>query len=106
MTFPVTIDLPRTKETLMRPGMRASVVIVTRRIKQAIVVPADCVFQRDGGSICYVERGGRYRAERVKRGASNGDYTAILAGLKDGDRVALNDLGTSQAKARPKEPKR
>jgi len=96
-TFPVTIDLPKMKEALMRPGMRANAVIVTRRIEDVITVPAECVFEREEGSIVYVERDGQYQERTVEVGTSSGDYTEIVQGLKQGERVALNDLGGEES---------
>jgi multidrug resistance efflux pump len=94
-TFPVTIDLPPTPDTLMRPGMRANARIVTRRVSDALTVPAECVFVRDGQSVVFAERGGQYVRTAVQLGDSNGDFVQVTGGLKDGDRVALNDLEAS-----------
>jgi HlyD family secretion protein len=105
-TFPVTIELPRVEETKMRPGMRANVRIVMKRIEDAITIPAECVFERDGRFVVYVQHDGRYREVTVKTGESNGDYTVILDGLKQGDSVALNDLRTSAVAAAPAQDRR
>ncbi|GAG53465.1 unnamed protein product, partial [marine sediment metagenome] len=106
-TFPVTIDLPETKEALMRPGMRANARIIIRRVQNVITVPAECIFERDDRSVVYVERNGRFRRTVVQVGATSGDYTEITSGLEKGQRVALNDLGaTAEAEtpARPAKP--
>jgi len=92
-TFPVTVELPPTGKALIRPGMRATARMVSRRIENAIVVPTGCIFQRDGRALVFIERNGSFTPVTVSLGASNGDYTAITRGLKEGDRVALNDLG-------------
>jgi multidrug efflux pump subunit AcrA (membrane-fusion protein) len=109
-TFPVTVELPPTGKALIRPGMRATARMVSRRIENAIVVPTGCIFQRDGGTLVFVERNGSFTPVTVTLGASNGDYTAITRGLKEGDRIALNDLGAPPASAsgvkKPKEPGR
>ncbi len=110
-TFPVTIDLPPTGNALIRPGMRASVRIVYRRIKAAIVVPSGCIFPRDGKLIVFVERNGKFTPVSVTAGESNGDYTAIAKGLKAGERIALNDFGVpaptaSRVGDRQREPAR
>jgi len=110
-TFPVTVDLPPTGKTLIRPGMRASVRIVYRRIKDAIVVPSGCIFPRDGKSIVFAQRKGKFTPVAVTVGESNGDYTAVTSGLKAGERIALNDLGApaptvSPAAGQRKEPAR
>ncbi len=110
-TFPVTIELPPTGNALIRPGMRAAVRIVYRQIKDAIVVPSGCIFRRDGKSIVFAERNGKFTPVSVTVGESTGDYTAITEGLKDGERIALNDLGTPAPTVSPvggqrKEPAR
>jgi RND family efflux transporter MFP subunit len=101
-TFPVTIDLPPTGKALIRPGMRASVRLVSRRIKDATVVPSGCVFRRDGKSIVFAQRDGRFVSVPVTTGATNGEYIEIKSGLKAGERIALNDLGTPAGETKPK----
>jgi RND family efflux transporter MFP subunit len=94
-TFPVTIDLPPTGKSLIRPGMRANVRIVARRIPRAVTVPSGCIFRRNGRPVVFVERDGSFERVAVALGESNGEYTAITKGLKAGQRVALNDLGAA-----------
>jgi len=96
-TFPVTVELPPTGTAMIRPGMHATVRIVSERIEDVIVVPTGCIFHRDGHSIVFAERDGRFMPISVTTGESNGDYTAITQGLREGERIALNDLGTSPA---------
>ena len=105
-TFPVTVELPPTGAAMIRPGMHATVRIVSRRIEDVIVVPTGCIFARDGHSIVFGERNGKFVPVSVTTGESNGDYTAITQGLREGERIALNDLGgdttveASRARAR------
>jgi RND family efflux transporter MFP subunit len=105
-TFPVTIDLPPTGKSLIRPGMRASVRIVARRIKGAISVPTGCIFRHDGHPVVFVERNGRFTRAAVELGESNGDYTAVTKGLNEGDRIALNDLSASPSSQTPTKEQR
>lgn len=94
-TFPVTIDLPPTGKSLIRPGMRANVRIVSRRIPGVITVPSGCIFRYKGRPVVFVERDGSFARVEVALGESDGEYTAITRGLKAGQRIALNDLGTT-----------
>lgn len=96
-TFPVTIDLPPTGKALIRPGMRANVRIVVRRVTGVITVPTGCVFRQGKQSVVYVERGGKFVQAPVEQGESNGDYIVIASGLRVGERIALNDLGASSS---------
>jgi len=92
-TFPVTIDLPPIGEALIRPGMRAGVRIVSRKVANALTVPTGCIFEHEGHPVVFVEREGAFVATQVTLGDANREYTAIAKGLKEGDRIALNDLG-------------
>ena len=96
-TFPVTVELPPTGTAMIRPGMHATVRIVSERIEDVVVVPTGCIFHRDGHSIVFAERDGEFVPVSVATGESNGDYTAITEGLREGETIALNDLGTSPA---------
>ena len=92
-TFPVTIDLPPIGKALIRPGMRAGVRVVSRKVANALTVPTGCIFEHEGHPVVFAEREGTFVATRVTLGDSNREYTAITKGLKEGDRIALNDLG-------------
>jgi HlyD family secretion protein len=93
-TFPVTVDLPPTGDAMIRPGMHATVRIVSERIEAVVVVPTGCIFRRDGHAIVFVKRGEEFEPVSVTTGKSNADYTAITEGIRDGETIALNDLGT------------
>jgi len=94
-TFPVTIDLPPTGKWLIRPGMRANVRIVARRIPGAIIVPSGCIFRHQGHPTVLAERDGTFARVAVALGESNGEYTVITKGLEAGERIALNDVGAT-----------
>lgn len=96
-TFPITIDLPPAGQALIRPGMGASVCIVSRATESALVVPTGCIFEHEGRPVVFVERDGAFVPTRVTLGDANREYTAITAGLSEGDRIALNDLGMPPA---------
>jgi RND family efflux transporter MFP subunit len=105
-SFPVTIDLPPQKATQMRPGMRAGVRIVVRQIKGVVTIPSGCIFQYDNHPMVFAERNGKFLRVPVTPGESNGDYTAITEGLKEGERIALNNLGAlPSAETQKKEPR-
>ena len=99
-TFPVTIDLPPDKNSPVRPGMRAGVNIVVRKIPNVLMAPNESIFRHQGRPILYVQRNGEYRGVAVELGESNGEFTIITRGVKTGERIALNDLGSSAARAK------
>lgn len=74
----------------LRPDMNGSVDIITRRLANAISVPAQAIFTVQGKPVVYVERGGGYQAVPVTVLARNPDAAAV-AGLAAGTAVALQD---------------
>lgn len=100
-TFPVTIDLPSIEEALIRPGMGASVRIVSRKVESVLTVPTGCIFMQEGHPVVFVERDGTFIPTQVTLGDSNREYTAISEGLREGDQIALNDLGLPLTPAAP-----
>lgn len=71
--------------------------IVSRATESALVVPTGCIFEHEGHPVVFAERDGAFVPTRVTLGDANREYTAITAGLSEGDRIALNDLGMPPA---------
>lgn len=88
-------------EVLMRPGLLADVEIVVEKIPNAIHIPAQAIFEKEGKSIVYVKQGGKFTA-RVVKPLKRSESTMIIAeGLKPGEEVALQD-----PEAKPNERKK
>jgi multidrug efflux pump subunit AcrA (membrane-fusion protein) len=79
-------------EPRLRPGMTARVEIEVEERKQALFIPLEAVFERDGRSVVYLE-GRRPRAREVVVGPSSADFVVIEKGLARGERVLLRDPG-------------
>ena len=61
-------------DVLLRPGLLADVEIIVEKIPNAIHVPAQAVFEKDGKQIVYVRKTDRRFEERVgqaRHGAVN-----------------------------------
>jgi len=99
--FSVRVQL-KESEPRLRPGMTARVEIEVEERKQALYVPLEAVFQRDGQSVVY-PAGRRPRAREVVLGPSNADFVVIEKGLARGERVLLRDpgLGSSDTSVAP-----
>jgi len=99
--FSVRVQL-KESEPRLRPGMTARVEIEVEERKQALYVPLEAVFQRDGRSVVY-PAGRRPRAREVVLGPSNADFVVIEKGLVRGERVLLRDpgLGSSDTSVAP-----
>ena len=90
--FGVTIQV-RESEPRLRPGMTARVDIRVQARAQALFVPLEAVFEKEGRSFAYVARGRRAVAREVVLGPSNADFVVVEKGLSRGERVCLRDPG-------------
>ena len=88
--FGVTVQVNES-EPRLRPGMTARVEIRVEERAQAVYVPLEAVFERDGRHVCYVVRGRGLAPREVTLGPSNQDYVVVEKGLRRGERVALRD---------------
>jgi len=91
-TFTVRVNLPA-GEYQIYPGMFVKVAFVLDEIQQ-LVVPASAISQRSEVSAVYVvddKQRIHYRQVRVG-GRQNQDQVEILAGLMEGERVALDPI--------------
>jgi len=110
--FDVEVQLDSTKAEL-RPGMTCGIRLIVNRVSDALTIPLQSVFEKDGKTIVYV-MGARGPAEReVKVGRRSNDRIEILEGLKVTERVCLRDPtipleelgGEKEGSAPPKKPK-
>ncbi len=86
--FRVHIKLDRVDPRL-RPGMTASVTIVGDHVTDAVLVPLDAVFSKDGQPVAYrVERAG-VRTVPIELGLHDDRFAVVHDGLSEGDRVLL-----------------
>ena len=61
--------------------------------KDALRVPLEAVFEKEGRPIVYVARGRTPEPREVVLGPSNQDFVVIEKGLDKGERVFLRDPG-------------
>jgi len=87
--FTVAVALNES-EPRLRPGMTARVEIAVEQRKDALFVPLEAVFEREGRTLVYLP-GHRPRPREVVLGPSNADFVVIEAGLSRGERVLLRD---------------
>ncbi len=95
----------------LKPGMSATVEIITDRIPDAVFVPLEAVFEKEGKILVYLA--GSYRPVEVEVGPKNDTAIVIKSGLEPGQRVCLRDptlpleeIGTEELKPIDKKPKR
>jgi RND family efflux transporter MFP subunit len=85
----------------LRPGMTAAVRVAVASQPDALLVPAEAVFQRNGRSVVYVRRGSHFD-ERVVQIARRGNGQAVIAqGLREGESVATKNPMLAEAGVKP-----
>lgn len=78
-------------DVLLRPGLLADVEIIVEKIPNAVHIPIQAVFEKEGKMVVYVKTGNRFE-ERSFKPLKQSESTMVVAdGLKEGDLVALAD---------------
>ena len=87
--FQVVVSV-KEKDQRLRPGMTARVEIECAKVEKALSIPIHAVFNEEGRSYCYVDTQASYEKREISIGAQSEDWAQVLAGLKEGERVALS----------------
>jgi len=90
--FAVTLELGKTDPKVMKPGQRVQATLLLDQRKDALMVPRQAVFDREGRSIVF-RRGkqGGFEPVEVKLGASTMGRIVVESGISKGDVLALRD---------------
>ncbi len=89
--------LPRSPEedsqlnVLLRPGLLADVEIIIEKIPDAIHVPNQAVFEKNGKQFVYAMSGKRFEEREIKIAKRSETATVVAEGIKPGETVALAD---------------
>lgn len=88
-TFEVRIRLKEPPPTI-KPGMSAEVEIIVDKEEDALIVPSQAIFERDGKSFLYIVKDSRAKLVQIETGKTTWTYTEILSGLKESEEVIIN----------------
>ena len=88
--FDVVFSLTEQAEGL-RPGMTAEVEIITERIPDAIHVPLQAVFEKEGKKFVYVRRDGTFERREITTGRQSESQVMVTKGLEGSEHIALLD---------------
>ena len=82
----------RTKSSDKRlmPGMTMRVEIIVEEVKDALHVPVEALYNREGHTYCKVRTVTGPEERNVETGRSSNDYVEILEGLEEGEEVLLH----------------
>ncbi|HUS66421.1 MAG TPA: efflux RND transporter periplasmic adaptor subunit [Kofleriaceae bacterium] len=86
----LTLELAKTDAAAMKPGQRVRATLVLDK-DEALVVPRQAVFDRDGKSVVYRQEKGAFVPVEVELGASTPGRVVVEKGLAAGDTIALRD---------------
>ena len=90
-TVKVTVEIPSSNRTILRPGMFSSVYIITETRKNTLVIPKKALVLEGEGNQVFVyektEDGGRAERKKIKIGFSDNDRLEVVEGVEDGDVV-------------------
>ncbi len=96
--FDASVQLNKPDERL-RPGFTAQLVILGNQIKDALYLPRQAIFEKNGKPVVYVKNGSDFEARDVKVKYRTESRVAI-EGLKEGAEVALVNPETLSKKPR------
>ena len=89
--LPAAMEAESQLDVLLRPGLLADVEIILEKIPNAINIPNQAVFEKDGKQIVYV-RGQKGWEERVIRPMKRSESVMVIAsGVQPGDVIAMSD---------------
>jgi multidrug efflux pump subunit AcrA (membrane-fusion protein) len=77
-----------TMDPQIRPGMSAVAQIATDRVPDALLVPVEALFQRDGHPVVYKLDGGEFAEQQVKVSRRGRETAIVDSGIAPGDRLA------------------
>jgi HlyD family secretion protein len=96
--FDVLVKVKQARQGL-KPGLSARTRIIVKRLPDALYVPLDAVFEREGRSYVYVKRGDAFVRREVKLGDRNDVAVVVLSGLSENESIALSDPTRAKATA-------
>jgi hypothetical protein len=89
--FGVTVGLDRTDPKLMKPGARVRALLEVENQANAVAIPRQALFEKEGKKLVYVKRGERFAPVEVTIGSSSAGRVVVTKGLTKGDEIALED---------------
>ncbi len=98
-TFDAVFALTR-QDPRLRPGMSGEVEIITDRVRDAVFVPMQAVFEKEGKKWVYVKAKGSFQRREVSPGRASESQVLIAKGLAGGEEVALVDPEARAAAAK------
>jgi len=78
-------------DVLLRPGLLADVQIIVEKFPDAVHIPAQAVFDKEGKLIVYVKNGNKFEERQIKLKKRSESTLVVASGLKKDEVIALSD---------------
>jgi HlyD family secretion protein len=78
-------------DSRFKPGITGEVTVVVDKVANAIILPAQALFQKSGLNVAYIWHRGEFEERVVEVGRRSGDKIVVAKGVAAGDKVALRD---------------
>ena len=85
----------------LRPGMTTRNEIILETLDDAVYVPMEAVFEKDGKTVVFVKEGDRYRMVPVRLGKRSDVEVQVLEGLRGDEEVFLADPTKATSRWKP-----
>ncbi len=89
--LPPAVEADNQLDVLLRPGLLADVEIIIEKIPNAINIPAQAVFEKDGKPIVYVRTANRWDERAIKPLKRSESTMVVASGLTPGETIAMSD---------------
>lgn len=87
--FGVLLELAVTDTEVMKPGSRVQTTLFLEQLDDALVVPRQAIFQRQGAPHVYVRQGTGFVPRPVELGTVSLGWAVVQSGLEAGTEVAM-----------------
>ncbi len=94
--FEVVIMITDDGKALLKPGMTSEIKILSRLIKDVLVVPNEALKQKENKTGVYILDQGRPKWVPVKTGETNGILTEVAEGLNTGQEVVISGIKANE----------
>ena len=88
--FPAKAKLHKVDPRL-RPGMSATAEVIIEQQPNALTIPIKASFELNGKPAVFLQKGNQYQRQQIKAGKRNATDLVVLAGLNEGQVVALEN---------------
>lgn len=88
-TYTIIIDVETTENSQLKPGMSATIEIVTDQLRDVLYVPIQSVVSNEEKHYVYVVKRGKKQLREVTIGKYNTQYIRIIDGLEEDETLLL-----------------